>query len=147
MRFITTALFLIVVPTLAWAQSVFPVRIDRGVAPTMTSEQVAAKVISRLNKPIEDLRIADTSGRVAAYPTPPAIESMDCVQGSDIARVIPTRFGPRPEPVVWVVQAQGEFAKTNPAGANIRKTRGYVLIDDATGQIVGMGSLKPVPAP
>jgi hypothetical protein len=65
-------------------------------------------------------------------------------RGADVDSVEPgagTAEGEQAESVYWVVRARGTFVGARgPAGSSDRvAATGYIVIDDATGDVVGMG--------
>lgn len=132
----------------AFAAPPYTVSIDRGLAPRMAPADVADRVMARLQQvaAADDAQEAAAIAQGAAPPSvsaSPAIQAMSCVRGTDVERLVPTRMGPRPEALVWVVQADGDFRLRNPLGNEIRASQGYMVVDDATGLIVRVGSVAP----
>jgi len=140
---ILASLVLLCFASVASAAGPYEVSIDHGLAPRMTSDDVAGRAMERLL----EVRMIPSGQKVdEPVAVPPSIRAMNCVRGADIERVIPsTRMGPRPEEIVWVVEADGDLRMTNPMGVEIRASRGFLIIDDASGLIVGVGSLVASP--
>lgn len=124
----------------------YTVDVEPGLAPQMTPEAVAQVVLTRLAQP--QVIVPDTEGRAELAPAAPTIWKMECVSGE------PWKVEPKDAPgdrvgpdVVWIVHAKGRFAsRRTTEGRKIVKSYGFFRIDDATGEVVGRGSvpwLKP----
>jgi hypothetical protein len=106
--------------------------LSAGLVPRMDAEQVADIARDQIAS------MASAANRSVS----PDILSVTAVAESDIESALPD-FGGDPEAsrLVWVVKATGWFvARTGPAGRPPDAgPDGYLVIDDATGQTVGMG--------
>ncbi|HEY3548959.1 MAG TPA: hypothetical protein VGK17_23035 [Propionicimonas sp.] len=78
--------------------------------------------------------------------SPAKVTGMTVLSMSDVSAVEPGAGGPvdgSPDAAttVWVVRAEGSFVglRVPPGAKPIHSTTGYFIVDDATGEIVGMG--------
>jgi hypothetical protein len=122
--------------------------IPSGLSPRMSPAEVAQVVMPRLARPIASVSADPATGRPRILPAPPVIISMSAIAGPDLPQVDP-RMSPNPYPVVWYVRATGAFTSFRvPFGVPpIRGRSGCYLIDDATGNVVGMGIDRPPGSP
>lgn len=124
------------------------VTVAPGLSPRMRPSAVAQTVLDQLSRPIHAVTVDPSTGQTVAVPPVPTILSMSAVSGADLPKVDP-HLSPDPYPLLWVVRASGAFvAGFGPPGAPpIQGGAGYYLIDDATGNIVGMGIDRPPGSP
>jgi hypothetical protein len=101
----------------------------------MSAAQVANIVLTDLRHPIES---AAETGQIGAVPAPPRVLAMSALAGADLQSADP-HLAPAPEyATLWLVMAEGRFI-FHPGSPPIMGSRGYYLIDDSTGRIVGWG--------
>jgi hypothetical protein len=110
------------------------VRIEEGVSPRMSPNEVSDLVIERLQA------MEQAVGHAA---TPPRILSMTATTAAGIARLEPhAGQGQAPAPgIEWLVRAEGTFVnnRTPPVAEPMVATSGYFVISDADGSILGFG--------
>jgi hypothetical protein len=114
-------------------EDTYTTTVGAGLEPTLDAEQVANLARDQISN-----MAAEASRSVSAD-----IKSLTAVAEADIASVLPSLGDPGTgsDRLVWVVKATGWFvARTGPAGRPPDAgPDGYLVIEDATGHIVGMG--------
>lgn len=125
----------------SWSQgesgstSDYSVTIAPDISPRMQSGDVVAIVLDDLAEPITSVRGASQDSK------PPRIVSVVCLRGSDVGTRVPNGRAPRlPYETVWFVRGEGRFVKTHLGGSPMISKTGFVIIDDATGDVVGRGA-------
>jgi hypothetical protein len=105
-----------------------PVTVRSGTDPHRDPQQVARTVLDQLGA---EARIE----KMTAIPSDAAIRSEE-PNGS---RLVP---GAQPSGPVWVVRARGSFVgrRTPPGVPDVKSSTGYFVIDDATGEVIEMGT-------
>ncbi|MEW6224564.1 MAG: hypothetical protein AB1627_08025 [Chloroflexota bacterium] len=110
------------------------VRIEEGVSPRMSPDEVSDLAIERVHE------MEQAIGRAA---TPPRILSVTATTAAGIARLEPRAGqGRAPAPgIQWLVRAEGTFVnnRTPPGAEPMVATSGYFVIADADGSILGFG--------
>lgn len=106
---------------------------DRVGATHLTANEVASIVMSRLGA----MGTPAGTGQIIRMTVIPMaiLGSVEPSAGS------PPSGAPDAEDVVWVVRAQGHFVglRVPPGAQPITASTGYVLVDDASGETIGMG--------
>jgi hypothetical protein len=107
--------------------------IDSGLTPVLSSEHVAQIAFERLRG------MATTPG--VGEPKPIQNVSLHAVRESDVHKVEPNSpVGDSVSGIVWVVRAEGTFVSARGRSPElIIADSGYLLVDDGSGQIIGMG--------
>lgn len=110
------------------------VTIAPGLQPRLTPDEAIALAANNIALMARDVG-ADEA---------PRIISATAVRGGDISSVEPGAGSPdgaASNGIYWVVRGQGRFVgRFAPSGSGpLVSTTGYVIIDDATGEVVGMG--------
>jgi len=123
----------------ALAAPTYKVEVAQDANATRSVADVASRAVARL-----DAMQAQAPGGAAANGAPPAIISLTAILGADIASVEPN--APRPvggdaAKTFWIVRATGIFVgqRVPPGQSPIIGATGYLIIDDATGEFIGMG--------
>lgn len=128
-------------PAFAGSDTTYSLRVFPGVNPTMSAAQVANIALTHLARPIQSVAIDPQTGQIGAVPAPPRILAISAVAGADLDSADP-HLSAHPEyGTLWLVVAEGRFIGLDrPYGAPpIVGSRGYYLIDDSTGRIIGWG--------
>lgn len=115
--------------TASFSESVPP-----GLATRMSAND-AAEIALALMKKME-------TNRVGTGPTKPTrIISVMAATGPEVGSIEPRAGGTAADnSVVWVVRGEGTFIAARGRTTEIRLfSSGYIIIDDATGDILGMG--------
>ncbi len=99
----------------------------------LTAAQVATTITARLTE-------------MGGATSPATVKSMTVVPMSELAAVesgagAPVDGSPDAAATVWVVRAEGAFVglRVPPGAKPIHSATGYFIVDDATGDIIGMG--------
>lgn len=103
----------------------------------MTAEEAATTALNKLSAPFSGLRVHAV----------PEVLSVTLTTGEEVGAHLPAHAGvdTLSWDLLWVVRAKGRFSKSTPGGSSIVKSRGFLVIDDETGRIVGEGSLEEIP--
>ena len=110
-----------------------------GVKTLSDPSRVASAALSQLSK------MGAAAQAVGAVPAQARLLSITAVRASDVKVVEPRAGAPDvgsgDDEAIWVVRATGSFVGLHvpPGDAPIVKQTGYLLIDDASGDVVGMG--------
>lgn len=109
----------------------FTSSVGSGLQPRRTAEEVAAGARLHL----------DATAKASGRNDSPDIISVTAVHETDINRVFPNIESGTEDRVVWIVKARGWYvAMTGPPGRpHDTGPEGYLMYDDATGALVGMG--------
>jgi hypothetical protein len=121
----------------------FEVRIAPGLNPRMKATDAAQVALQRLAEPVAAVVRSPQTGEAQAVPPAPTITSVACLPGFlEIGRVDEPEKNLGPE-ILWRVQAEGLFVNhfVPPGAPPQTASEGFVLIDDATGEVVMFGSL------
>jgi hypothetical protein len=110
------------------------VTIAQGVQPRLTSDAAIALAANQIALMARSLGAAETS----------QISSANAVRGGDLTSVEPGAGSPEgaaANAIFWIVRGRGTFVgRFSPSGTGpFVGATGYVIIDDATGEVVGMG--------
>jgi hypothetical protein len=102
---------------------------SHGMSPTAVADKVLAQLAS-MGTPVSNARILSMTVTTGA-------NAADYEAGSGR----PGPDSPEAKAVVWVVRAEGSFVglRVPPGAKPITSSTGYFIIDDATGDVVGMG--------
>lgn len=109
------------------------VRIEPGVSPRMTPDQVGTVAVEQIHE------MERAVGHVAK---PARIISVTATTAAGVARLEPdSGQGPPLAGVEWLVRAEGTFTnnRTPPGAEPMVATSGYFVISDADGGVVGFG--------
>ena len=108
------------------------VRIEAGVSPRMTPDQVAAAALERIHA------MERTVGHVAKQAQ---IVSMTATTAAGVARLEPRHGGASTPGTLWLVRAEGTFAnnRTPPGGEPLFATTGFFVISDVDGSVLEFG--------
>jgi hypothetical protein len=110
------------------------VRIDEGISPRMTPDQVSTVVIDHIHE------MEQTAGSVAK---PARVVSMSATTATGVALLEPdSGQGQQPQPgIQWLVRAEGTFTNNRAPtdAARMISTTGYFVISDADGSTIGFG--------
>lgn len=120
------------------------VAIDSGLSPRLQPEAVAEIARGHLAKPIEGVDTDVMTGEARVVPTQPDVKKLHCTTYDKIIEIRdPT--GNLNRSVVWMVEEQGTFVshRGGPGSPSTVRDRGFLVIDDATGAILGAGSTMP----
>jgi len=94
---------------------------------------------------VSTLGAMGTNAANAGRSVPIKVTSLTAVQASSLDRVAPGAGAPEKgsadDRVVWVVRAEGPFIglRVPPGGEPIKATAGYILVDDLTDKVIGLG--------
>ena len=108
------------------------VTIDAGLSPRMTAEQAIGLATSQVSNMAQSVGHSTASTIVFAH----------AVRGGAIASVevdAPVFEGSAADGTYWIVRAEGTFVGRRGRGPDQIFDTGYLIIDDANGDIVGMG--------
>lgn len=117
------------------------VAIDGGLSPHLQPEAVAEIARGYLARPIEGVDIDVITGKARVVPTQPDVQKLHCTTYDKIIE-IRDPAGNLNRSVVWMVEAQGTFVSHRgaPGAPSTVHDRGFLVIDDASGAILGEGS-------
>ena len=113
-----------------WSSSPATVSIDPGVSPRLSGAEAVSIARDRI------VASAKANGKVGT------VVSAQAVKGTSLATEIeggPGLEGDAANGVYWIVRGTGAFVAGHGLGAPQTSDSGYFIIDDATGEIVGMG--------
>lgn len=110
------------------------VRVEPGLLPRMTADQVAEVAVRQLRQ------MEKSAGRTAA---PARVLSMTATTAEGVVRLEPAagQDSLLTAGIVWLVRAEGTFTnnRTPPGAESLVAPSGYFIISDADGGIVGSG--------
>jgi hypothetical protein len=109
------------------------VQIDAGVTPRLSGAAVVTLVQDH---------VADMVAAGAPNTTPLKISGAHAVKGSSLATAIsdgPALEGAEADQTYWIVAGTGTFVARRGLGPDKVFSSGFYIIDDATGDFVGMG--------
>jgi len=134
--------FLLVASFSAAAHAAEPeVTVDSGLSPHLKPAAVAEIARGYLAKPIEGVDTDVATGRARVIPTQPDVEKLHCTTYDKIIQ-IRDPAGNLNRSVVWMIEGQGTFVSHRgaPGSPSTVHDRGFLVIDDASGAILGEGS-------
>lgn len=108
------------------------ITIDAGLKPHLSGSEAIALAQSQI------AAMAQSVGRS----TSSSISSARAVRGSEISKIeatAPTLDDAEADQTYWIVRGTGTYLATRGRGPDKVFATGYLIIDDATGDVIGMG--------
>lgn len=130
--FVAAGLLVVVAVPLAFSQEAAQVTIDDGISPTLTIASVTQLAEA-------DIR---NMGQLTGGGAVPRVISAHAMRSDAITKDEPNGpiFDPaRAGATVWLVRATGTFVGQRGKGPDQVFKSGYLIIDDATGEVIAMG--------
>lgn len=144
-RFVLIIAVLLGGPAAAQESPAYRIDIEPGVEPKMSPMAVSQRALENLSRPFDVGSLSPDHRTAYVSPKAPRVRSLKCTTADKLWEAY--HAGQRDRRVLWWVDAEGEFVNYRTGSGLVTvHDEGFLVIDDATQMIVGVGSLTPARA-